>query len=131
MGGVGALVAVGEGGRAHPGLERLLVAPAGDDQPCRALVGRLQQLEALEAVLVVDCADAGGEATGQLLAGSGVDGDGVDLDDGHHDDATGRPHLPCDLTRLDVVGDTDGASDRSGWEGRVEEGVDTDHLVVR
>ena len=39
-----------------------LVAPAGDDEPRRAIVGRLQQLEALEAFLVVDGAGARGEA---------------------------------------------------------------------
>src|ERR1700750_1173980 len=60
-------VAVPERRRVHPGLERLLVAPAGDDQPGRALVGRLEQLEALEAVLVVDGAGPGGEAAGELV----------------------------------------------------------------
>ena len=43
----------------------------------------MQQLEALEAVLVVDGAGAGGEPLGELVAAVGGHGDGVDLDDGH------------------------------------------------
>ena len=72
-----------EGRRAHPRLERRLVAPPGDDEPGRPVVGGLEQLEALEAVLVVDGAGPGGEPVGELVAARGVDGDGVDLDDAH------------------------------------------------
>ena len=73
---------------AHPGLERLLVAPAGDDEPLLAVVGRLEQLEALESVGVVDRAGPRGEPVGQLVTGVGGHGDGVDLDRGH------SPSLP-------------------------------------
>ena len=50
----GAGVAVGERRRFDPGEERRLVAPPRDHQPRVARVGRPQQLETLEAVLVVD-----------------------------------------------------------------------------
>jgi hypothetical protein len=39
-GSVGTGVAMGEGGRAHPTLERLVVPPPGDDQPLVTSVGR-------------------------------------------------------------------------------------------
>ena len=80
---VGAGVAVGEGRGGDPALEGLLVAPAGHDEPLAAVVGGAQQLEALEALLVVHGPGAGGEAAGQLVAGVGGHRDGVDLDDGH------------------------------------------------
>ena len=51
---VGAGMAVREGGRRHPLVERLLVAPARDDEPLQAIIGGTEQLEALEAVLIVD-----------------------------------------------------------------------------
>src|SRR6185436_19597442 len=74
---------VSERGRRDPGLERLLVAPPGHDEPRRALVGRLEQFEALEPVLVVDGAGPCGEAAREFVAAVGGHGDGVDLDDGH------------------------------------------------
>jgi hypothetical protein len=57
----GGAMAVGERLRAEPGLERLLVAPAGDHQPLLPVVGGLQQLEPLEAVGVVDGPGSGRE----------------------------------------------------------------------
>src|SRR4029450_6920171 len=84
-GSVGHLVPVAERGALDPRLERLLVPPTGDHQPGRALVGRAEQLEALEAVLVVHGAGPCGEAPAQLVAGALGHGDGVDLDDGHPD----------------------------------------------
>jgi hypothetical protein len=74
-------VAVTEGRAVDPGLERVLVLPAGDDQPGEAIVGRLEQFEALEPRLPVDRARPGGEAPRQLVAGVLGNGDGVDLDD--------------------------------------------------
>jgi hypothetical protein len=74
-------VAVTEGRAVDPGLERVLVLPAGDDQPREPIVGRLEELEALEPRLAVDRARPGGEAPRQLVAGVLGDGDGVDLDD--------------------------------------------------
>src|SRR3546814_11715321 len=78
-----ALVAGAEGRAAHPRVERVLVTPAGHDQPGGAVVHGLQELEALEAVLVVEYPRSGREALGQLVPAVGCDGDGVDLDDGH------------------------------------------------
>src|SRR6476469_6283338 len=75
----------------HPRLEAGLVAPAGDHQPRRAAVGRLEELEALEAVLLVDGAGAAGEAPGQFVARVGGHGDGVDLHDGHTGSSTTLP----------------------------------------
>src|SRR4051794_31855524 len=74
---------VRERAAAHPCLERLLVAPTGDHEPLIAVVGRLQQLETLEALLAVDRAGTRREPTGELVAAVLWHGDGVDLDDGH------------------------------------------------
>jgi hypothetical protein len=61
-------MAAGERLRAEPGLERLLVAPAGDHQPPLPVVGVLEQLEPLEAVGVVDGPGSGREPLmGSLL----------------------------------------------------------------
>ena len=65
-------------GRAHPGLERLVVRPARDDQPGGSLVGRFEQLEALKAGLVVDGTCTGSESASQLVAAFGGNGDRVD-----------------------------------------------------
>ncbi len=78
-----ALVATAERGAAHPRVEALVIAPAGDDQPCGSVVSGLEQFEALEAVLTVNGTGTSGEALGKGVAGIGGDGDGVDLDDGH------------------------------------------------
>src|SRR5262249_4675232 len=88
------LMAAAEGGAADPRVKCVVVAPAGDDEPRRAVVGRLQELEALEAVLVVDRAGASGEAPGQLVARVGRDRDRVDLDDRHAGSST-RPPARC------------------------------------
>src|SRR5262249_57100154 len=45
-------VPVGEGRGVHPSLERRLVPPPGHHQPGGPPVGRLEEFEALEAVLV-------------------------------------------------------------------------------
>src|SRR3546814_4400837 len=60
------------------------------DLPGGAVVHGLQELEALEAVLVVDYPRSGREALGQLVPAVGCDGDGVDLDDGHGAMVAGR-----------------------------------------
>src|SRR5258708_10259230 len=60
-------VPVPERGRVQPGVKGGLVPPPGHHQPGGALVGRLEELEALEAFLVVDCARAGGEPAGKLV----------------------------------------------------------------
>jgi putative hydrolase of the HAD superfamily len=78
-----ATMSVREGRGVHPGVERLLVAPTGHHQPGGAVVDGLEQLEALESVLVVDRSGTGGESLGQLVTAVGRHGDGVDLDDGH------------------------------------------------
>ena len=72
-----------KGGRGDPTPERFLVAPSGDDQPLLAAVGGPEQLEALETVLTVYGAGAGGEALRQLVPGVVGHGDGVDLDNCH------------------------------------------------
>src|SRR3954451_535559 len=69
--------------RRNPGIERSFIAPARDDEPGGPVVGRLEELEPLEPVLVVHRAGPRPEATGQLVAAVLRDGDGVDLDDGH------------------------------------------------
>src|SRR5262249_49878956 len=71
-------VPVAERRGAHPRLEGVLVPPPGDDQPGGSFVGRLEQLEALEAVLVVDCAGPGGEPAGELVPAVGGYRDRVD-----------------------------------------------------
>jgi hypothetical protein len=79
----GGAVAVGERLRAAPGLERLLVAPAGDHQPLLPAVGGLEQLEPLEAVGVVDGPGSGSEPLSQLVARLMRHRDRIDLNDGH------------------------------------------------
>ena len=59
---IGAGMAMGECWRRDPGLEGILVAPAGHDQPLSTVVGGPEQFETLEALLVVDRAGTGGEA---------------------------------------------------------------------
>jgi hypothetical membrane protein len=76
-------VAVPERGRRPPGLEGLLIPPAGNDEPRGAAVGRLQQLEPLEAVLVVHRPGPRGEPAGQLVPAVGRHRNCVDLHDGH------------------------------------------------
>jgi hypothetical protein len=79
----------------EPGLKRGFVAPAGHDQPRGAVVGRLEQLEALETGLAVDRARAGGEAAGKLVPAVGRHGDGIDLHDRHAiHDASGGDVVP-------------------------------------
>ena len=58
-------VTMTEGGRLHPGLEGLLVPPAGYHQPLGPAVGRAQQLESLEAVLPVHRPGPAGEPPGR------------------------------------------------------------------
>ena len=74
---------VGECRRIEPCLERCLVAPAGDHEPGGAIVGRFEQFEPFEAVLVVHRTGAGGEAAGQFVAAVLGNADGIDLDDSH------------------------------------------------
>ncbi len=57
--------------------------PSGDYEPRRALVGRLEQFETLEPLLIVNGAESSGKATSHLLTHLGGHGEGVDLDDGH------------------------------------------------
>ena len=76
-------MAVGERIRAEPGLERLLVSPAGYHQPLLPVVSGLEQLEPLEAVGVVDGPGPGREPVSQLVAGLLWHRDRIDLDDGH------------------------------------------------
>src|SRR4051812_1111831 len=97
-------MAVRERGRRDPALERLLVAPARDDQPLETTVGRPEELEALEAVLTVDRARACGEPLGQLVAGVLGNRDGIDLDDGRHE------MLPCSETGETIPNGFGGAS---------------------
>jgi Protein kinase domain len=73
-------VAVAERGRVQPRLERALVLPAGYDQPGGAVVSRLQQFEALEAVLSVDRARPGREPPREFVPAAGWHGNRVDLD---------------------------------------------------
>src|SRR5680860_411940 len=69
--------------RVHPRLERLRVSPPGHHHPPLPLVGRAQQLEPLEAFGVVYRAGSRSEPMGELVARTGWDSDGVDLDRGH------------------------------------------------
>jgi hypothetical protein len=79
----GRLVAVSEGGRLHPGLEGILVPPAGEDQPGGPFIDWLEQLKALEAVLVVHGTGPGSETPGQLITGVRWYRDRVDLHHSH------------------------------------------------
>jgi predicted dinucleotide-binding enzyme len=76
-------VSVREGGGLHPGIEGVVVPPAGDHQPGRPVVGGLEQLKALEAVLVVHGPGPGGETARQFVTGVGWYGDRVDLHHSH------------------------------------------------
>src|SRR5215831_6294729 len=76
-------VPVPERRRVQPRLEAGVVPPPGHHQPGRAPVGRLEELKALEAVLVVDRARPGGEPAGKLIPALGRHGNGIDLHDGH------------------------------------------------
>src|SRR5215207_5869557 len=76
-------VAVGKGLRVQPGLERLLIAPAGEHQPLLPPISGLEQLETFESVGVVDSTGPRREAVCQLVPGVDRHGNGVDLDDGH------------------------------------------------
>src|SRR5690606_15255088 len=82
-------VPVGEGRGAHPALEGLLVAPAGDHEPGLAPVGGPEQLEALEALLVVHRPCPLREAARHLVAQLGRHRDGVYPYDRH-----GAHHAP-------------------------------------
>ena len=57
-----------ERGRRPPRFERLGVAPAGDHQPGRALVGGTEQLETLEAVVAVDGSCPRSKSLGDFFA---------------------------------------------------------------
>src|SRR5581483_9284362 len=74
-------VAAGEGGGRGPRVERVVIAPAGVDEPGLTAVGWAQQLKLLEALGLLDLAGAGGKTTGQLVGPFGGDGDGIDLHD--------------------------------------------------
>jgi len=60
-------VPMSKGRGVHPGLERLVIGPTGHHQPGGALVGGLEQLEALETCLVVDRTGACGEPASQFV----------------------------------------------------------------
>src|SRR5260370_20259915 len=62
---------VAECGRAQPGVKGCLVPPPRHHEPGGALVGRLEELEALEALLVVDRARPGGEPAGKFVPAIG------------------------------------------------------------
>src|SRR5215472_11538459 len=70
----------------QPGLEGRLVPPPGHHQPGGALVGRLEELEALEAVLVVDRARPGGKPVGELVTAVGRHSNRIDLYNRHATD---------------------------------------------
>ena len=74
---------IGEGRRGHPRVERILITPAGDDQPLITTISGLEQLEPLEAVLTVDGASTGSKPVGEFVTGLGRHSDGVDADDRH------------------------------------------------
>jgi len=79
----GRTVPVPERGGVHPRLEGLVIPPPGYHEPGRALVGRLEQLEALETVLVIHRAGPGGEPAGKLVAAVGGHRNRVDPHDCH------------------------------------------------
>jgi hypothetical protein len=72
-----------ERGSGPPRVERRLVPPPRHHQPRRAAVRWLKQLEALEAVLLVDGSRARGEPAGQLVSAIGGHSDRVDFDNRH------------------------------------------------
>jgi predicted dinucleotide-binding enzyme len=76
-------MAVRERGGLHPRLERVIVSPAGDHQPGGPVVGRLEQLEPLEAVRAVHRAGPGAEPLGQLVPAVGGHRDRIDLHNRH------------------------------------------------
>src|SRR5206468_901118 len=110
----GAGVPVLERLRAEPRVERGLVAPAGHDEPLVAAIDRAQQLEAFEAVLVVDGTGPGGEAAGELVTGAFGDGDGVDHDRGHGPDST-RPRRSAWNAIVSTDSSIERLSERVPW----------------
>src|SRR5258708_38149690 len=76
-------MAVPECGRAQPGVKGCLVPPPRYHEPGGALVGRLEELEALEALLVVDRARPGGEPAGKFVPPIGWHCNPLDLHNSH------------------------------------------------
>ena len=83
VGRVGPLMAVREGRRLGPGVERLHVFPPGNHEPLFAGIGGSEQLEALETLGPVDRSGPSGKPAGKLVARAGGYRDGIDLDDRH------------------------------------------------
>jgi hypothetical protein len=79
----GSAVTRGEGRGRYPGLKRRIVPPSRYHQPRRTAVGRPEQLETLEAVLIINSAGPSGEPAGQLIPAIRRHGDRVDLDNRH------------------------------------------------
>src|SRR5260370_29523549 len=75
----------------QPRLERCFIAPASHNQPCGAPVSRLEKLEALEAVLVIDSTRPGREPAGELISPVRRNCDRVDLHHGHVSDHARPP----------------------------------------
>src|SRR5260370_40133355 len=93
---------VPERGGLHPRLECRLVPPPGHHEPGGTPVGRLEQLEALEAVLVIHRAGPGGEPAGELVAAVGGPRYRVDPPKRHAPDPARPPREPA--TRADPGG---------------------------
>src|SRR5258708_31174836 len=70
-------------GRAVPGVKGCHVPPPRFHEPGGALVGRLEELEALEALLVVDRARPGGEPAGKFVPAIGWHCNRIDLHNSH------------------------------------------------
>ena len=86
-----AAVAVGEGRRGHPGVERRLVPPSGDAPATRP--GRRSGWSSSKPSKPSASSTAPARLanrSGQFVAGALPHGDGVDLDDGHGPIIAGR-----------------------------------------
>jgi hypothetical protein len=77
-----------------PGLEVLLGAPAREHETDEPIVVGPQQLEALEALVLLDPAGTRGEAALELVEPVAGNGDGVDLDDAHGEQSYANPREP-------------------------------------
>jgi hypothetical protein len=80
---IGSPMTVSECWRSNPRIERVFVAPAGDDQPLVTAVGRLEKFKSFKPFSAIDCTRTGSESVSEFVTGLSRDGDGIDTDNRH------------------------------------------------